>query len=327
MTYLVVTGVDKKNGLFHVVLVDGTSFNVVKDCNYAREEDIMHMVVNAGGQYVPLNFSLDRSGKLKQDCGDFSRFSPRGSAVVLAEIKSPGGRTLGYRLLSCANNICVNLKTEEILQREALMPKNEHFLQNGIVRNNAVNCYPLKPYPMLTMNVSKPAKKPTVKAPAKPASQKVAKSEFSKEQLKELESCKNAGINPHLIANPKLSPEQMRIIWVSKSKGCMSEHFASPKYTPDVMKFYGDRFYDAQTVADCKELLSHPELSVDELSELYLCVCEEVPYSEFIGLSPEEIFVKREQLTGTYWGNISAFSMSDYTEKAINAAQRIREGL
>lgn len=347
MGYVVVTGADKKSGAYHAVAVEPESFSVVGDYGYVTAENLVRAVYNGGSNLTPLNFSVDRSGKIVQDCGDFNRFSSRGSAVVLAEIKSKGGRVLGYRLLSCVNNAVVNLRLEEILQREKAMGNGEHFLQNGIIRRNTVNCYPMKPFPVLTVDgpVKKAPPKPAgmtpemekrfkeagtfvpkkAKTTPKPPIPKPAGMEFTEKQRDELSKCKTAGVDQRLIANPGLSPAQMRVLWVAKSKGCMSEAFADPRYSTDVMKFYADRLYDKQTVADCQELLAHPELSTEELNELYACVCQGVPYSGLIGLSATDIGVKREMAAGQYWGSSDVFD-DGYMEKAANVARRLQSG-
>lgn len=348
MLYVVVTAADKKAGKFHCVAVQSDTFNVIDDYGFVTSEAIVNVISSSGGQIVPLNFSIGPNRQIVQNCGDFSRFSQRGSAVVLAEIKSKGGRVLGYRLLSCANNACVNLRLEEILQREKSMGENEHFLQNGIIRKNTVNCYPMKPFPVITVEgTKKSAPKqagaasgaaggtPTPAGPAQRPKQRPAgkrkytAADFSEKQLSEMSACKKAGVSPDLIKNPDLSQQQMRILWVSKSKGCMAEAFADPRYTPDQMKFYADRLYDKQTVADCKEMLEHPELSPEEMSELYACVCDGVPYSEYIGMSATDISVKREMATAKYWGSSSVFKDDDdpdYVHKALGAAIRIKSG-
>lgn len=328
MGYLVITGVDKKTSTYHSVLVEPTAFTVSTDYGFVPEETIVRFL-SSNHNVAALNFSLDRNGKIQQNCGDFSRFSKRGSAVVLAEIKTRGGRILGYRLLSCANNAVVNTKLEDILARErAYSTSGEHFLQNGIIRNNTVNCYPQKPFPVIQTDMKHGAAKKAVEEPRQPKAvqpkKAVAKQEdFSKEQLQELTRCKNAGVNPVFITNPKLSPAQMRVLWVAKSKGCMAESFADPKYSTDAMKFYADRLYDKQTVADCSDLLAHPELGVEELGELYTCVCQGVPCSQFIGMSATDIDVKREMEVAKYWGSIDSFD-SDYLEKAANVARRMK---
>lgn len=337
MGYIVVTSADKKSGPYHVVAVDEKTYSVIGDYGMVTEAQIVQFMRSGSGNDIqPLNFSIDRNGKLVQDCGDFGRFSLRGSAVVLAEIKSKAGRTLGYRLLSCANNACVNLRLEEILQREKSMGDNEHFLQNGIIRNNTVNCYPMHPFPVMMVDgaVKKPAKRPTKDIPkqenppvkTQAAVQRKHHAPLSQAQSREAELCKQRGISPKLISNPDLTPEQMRVLWVSKSKGCIAESFADPRYSADVMKFYADRLHDEQTVEECKEMLEHPELTPDQLSELYACVCQGVPYSDLIGLSPTDISVKREMAVAEYWGDQTYFD-STYLEKAANLAMRLHQGL
>lgn len=335
MAYFAVIGVDKNSGLLHTVIVDPATYTVVGDYGYVSL-DAVSQRLRGGGDVIPLNFSLDKSGKLVQNCGDFNRFSKHGSAVVLAEIRSRGGRTLGYRLLSCATKACVNLKTEEIIQREKAMPNGEHFLQNGIVRNNTVNCYPMKPFPVMTVDTG--ARKPIPKSqmaptpkPVKPVRKEAPKEpkQFTKEQLDELRKCKERGGDVSLIHNPQFSPAQMRVLWIAKSKGCCAEAFANPQLSVDSMKFYADRLYDQQTVMDCSELLAHPELGTEELSELYACVCQGVPYSELIGLSASDIDVKRNMAVQQYWGSSRAFDSpvsADYEtdERALLAARRVR---
>lgn len=332
MGYVVVTGVDKNTGLYHAVNVDSEQFTLVTDYGFVTEENLAKFTVSGGDHTIPLNFSVDRAGKLVQNCGNFSRFSPKGSAVVVAEIKSKGGRILGYRLLSCANNAIVNLRLEEILQKDKLMG-DDNFLQNGIIRNNTVNCYPQKPFPVMLAAVPKPkaTPKPAEPAPKQRATPKPPKApprpkqqmHFSDKQQLEIYNCQKKGIPTNLIRNPNLSPEQMRVLWVSKSKGCLSEYFNDPAYGVEAMKFYADRLYDKQTVVDCAEMLEHPELTPDELSELYACVCQGIPYADYIGMSPTEISVKRDMESAHYWGSQSEFD-SGYLEKAANAARRLR---
>lgn len=159
MKYLVVTGVDKNTGLYNTVCVDSDSFTVVNQLGYVDEAYIVTQARTGAGQVKPLNFSITQNGKLNQSCGAFTRFSQRGSAVILAEIQNRGKKTVGYRLLSCANNACVDMSTADVVARELNMPDGEHFLQNGIVRNKAISCYPNNPFPVINDASSGGAKK------------------------------------------------------------------------------------------------------------------------------------------------------------------------
>lgn len=324
MAFIAVTKTNKTdNGLFYHAVGITDEFEYKADLGFLDEVGLIACTFNYG--LTPINFSIDRNKKLIMDCGDFARFSDKGSAVILAELKTRGGKVLGYRLLSCANNAVVNLKLEDILQREALYGENEHFLQNGIIRNKTVNCYPRKPFNVITVNSQKRKvanSNSNNTSSTKPRKQ-VSKSEFTKEQLNEIALCEKNHINPKFIKNPKLSPSQMRVLWVSKSKGAYSESFANPKLSSDAMKFYADRIFDKETAEDCKELLNHPELSVDELSELYSCLCEGLPYEKYIGRSAVDIRTARDMECAKYWGSSSKFD-TDYYEKALNFACRVK---
>lgn len=302
-----------------VVITD--EYDYKSSLGWLDETHLILSVINYG--LTPINFSIARNRKLVMDCGDFARFSKNGSAVILAELKTKGGKILGYRLLSCAKNVVTNLRLADILQREAAYGENEHFLQNGIIRNKTVNCFPRKPFKTIIINESKMAKKPVDAHKVEPVKKESHKVEFSPEQLKELRMCENNGINPRFIKNSKLSPSQMRVLWVSKSKGAYSESFANPKLSTDAMKFYADRIFDKKSAEDCKELLAHPELSIEELSELYACVCEGIPYEKYIGKSATDIRVARDMECVKYWGSSSKFD-TDYYEKALEVARKIK---
>lgn len=316
---LAITGyrIEKGTGLYHCVCI-ADDYSTCTDSGWQLENAVINQVYNG---LTPVNFSVSRDRKIKQDCGDFARFSKNGSAIVIAELQSNRGRNLGYRLLSCANNLLVNLKTEDILQREATYG-TEHFLQNGIIRNKTVNCYPLKPFPVIT--VSGGSKKPTArKHDDKIKTSNTKKQTFTQEQLNEIALCEKNNINSRFIKNSELSPGQMRVLWVSKSKGALSERFANPKLSVDAMKFYADRLYDKQTADECSDMLKHTELSVPELTELYSCICQGIPYEKYIGLSATDIQVKRDQESVQYWGAASKFDV-DYYEKAMNVAMKIK---
>ena len=100
----------------------------------------------------------------------------------------------------------------------------------------------------------------------------------------------------------------------------MSESFAKPYYSVDVMKFYADRLYTEQVVNSCKPMLSHPELGVDELSELYHCIILGVPYEDLVGKNADEISLERERRI-----NEDAISTeSDLIEKAVFSMMKIK---
>lgn len=320
MSYIAITGIQEKNIAHAVVITD--DFN-------RMERDLGWIPLSTSillePSFTPVNYKVV-NGAVQAACGDFGRFSRLGSAVVLAEVKTKGGKTIGYRLLSCATNVITNLKTEDILAREKQYGE-EHFLHNGIIRNGAVCCYPDSPFPVITLAQQRLNKTPKSETPKKPKSrpmpQKAEPMNFTREQEKEISMCEKSGIDPKLIRNPKLSQSQMRVLWVAKSKGAMSEYFANPNLSTDAMKFYADRVFNKESYNEVKEMLAHPELGVDELGELYACVCEGIPYSDFIGMTASEIDVEREKARNIYWGSSSMFD-PDYYDKAANVARKMK---
>lgn len=153
MVYAVITGYDKASKLYTVASVsDGELASMGRQQMY--EDTLVTSILFGNNQIIPMNFGIDKEKRtIIQNSGSFSRFSPAGSAVVLAEIRDANGKTVGYRLLSCASNACVNMSTADILQRERNMPEGEHFLQNAVVRSNAISCYPNRPFPCIQTDV------------------------------------------------------------------------------------------------------------------------------------------------------------------------------
>lgn len=327
MSYIVIVGVVKAS--YHCALIDDT-FSTVKDMGWGAPIDIVKLALRMNAQ--PLNFDIDQAKyTVAQNFGSFDRFSDSGSAVVVAELRSRSERVLGYRLLSCANLQLVNLKTEDIVTRSE--KQDNPFLQNGIIRNNTVNCYPHHKYQVLHIEDYK-AQQTKVKADAPvqpiPPKRKPLKPKFkqikpySEDQKLELSRCLAAGGDAKLLANPELSTEQMRVLWVSKMNGAVAECFKDPRIPTDSMKFYSQRIVSKKIAADCKEMFQHPELSVDQLSELYLCVCAGVDYSDLMDKSPVEIQVERENRSREYWGDAKDLDDGSYLIKAANVASRLK---
>lgn len=319
MAYLVVCQFDRARSLCHCVKIsESGDFNMEGDLGWLPLSQVGLIVMQ--NQFRPLNFSLDRHGSVVTDCGDFSRFADSGCAVVLAEIKTTTGRTLGYRLLSCSTLVILNKVTQDIVD---LANNQTHpFLQNGIIRNKTVNCYPLHPYPVMTVGTEtrKRVSHPVAEKPTKKAS-KVQ--EFTEEQLKEIKRCRENGLNSKFIENPALSPQQMRVLWVSKSKGAYAEAFASPKYSVDVMKFYADRIMNTAIAKECEAMLAKPDLTTDKLAQLYLCVCYGVKFDDLLDLDVTSITTKRQARTVKFWSG-SEVTADDLYDKAIAFAEKMR---
>lgn len=297
----------------HVMLIDD-NYNAASGVVTKTRDELVSLV--RSNNLKPVNFSIDRNNTLKEDAGSFKRFDKTGVGVVVAEIQNPYGRSLGYRIIQSTTGVLVNMKTEEIVQKEKVLGRP--FLQNGIVRNNTVNCYPLHSFPVIKVQ-----KAPKQKAERKPVEKvKAPKTQvpYTKEQLAELNFCKSKGINTSFIENPQLTPEQMRICWVAKGKGVFAEYFAKPEYSTEVMKFYADRLVSNLAVKECTLMLKNPELKVSELSELYLCVCDGVDYTSVLNEPAFKIRLHR---------NKNSLFSEEYDEgisfdKALDVARKLK---
>lgn len=423
MGYIIVANYNKdKNMCLCLGITDDGQFNVAQNYGVLNLDTLGNFVIT--NKLTPLNFSVDRNGNVVQDNGSFSRFEGSVVGIVIAEIISKTGKRLGYRVVSSSRPIAANLKIEEIIKRNDELKKvNKTFLQNAIIRDNAVACYPQKPFKTMMLSTKGTVKerkklesdiKYSVERICKGTEQpigmnlmtdkelntyvidlclacnrannqsktlnsvyientlswlisnkalnqavnsvirfqdglvdyakevyfeqvnnpKFAKwfaenklyindkinladrqeramakathfnpADYNSDSLKEIAACKSKGIDPSFLYNPNLASKQMRVLWVAKSKGVLVDYFAKPEYNEDVMKFYADVLYNKDVADECKEMLKHPELSVDQLKELYLCACEGIDYSDMIGLTPDQIRVAKLSKADSIWGN------------------------
>ena len=304
MSYAVVINFDKSTKMCTCAGVSDDFKSVLGGTNVPLS-NLGNFVVQ--GNLKPLNFSIDKDGSVTMDCGDFSRFSKLGSAVVLQELVTKKGKILGYTLLACKNAAIANLKLDEILKREEAYGKDEHFIQNGIIRNDAVCCYPRKPFNQVIVNLGGDKKKAkssdNVKSTKK--SKSVNAKEFTPEQIKELKLCEKNGVSSKFIYNPELKPKQMRILWMAKKDGCPAEVFSNPKIPVDVMKVYANMIFDKTLADECSTLFVHPELDADQARELILCVYDGVDCSSLVDKNYMDIRTKRYELSGRYWMDLN----------------------
>lgn len=335
MQYGVISNFNKVNKLYNFCIISGDgTFNITgfKTCT---EDEVVNASKSLGLKL--LNFSISKDNKIKEDSGSFTRFDERGVFVVLAEITNKAGKTLGYRVLESTTNTVVNKRTEELVKLEK--SANRPVMQNGIVRNGSVSCYPLHQFPSIVIGDSIKKSKNKVKEVnkvkeetkpiKKPSSDKKEDSSiFSPAQKSEITTCRSRGINSKFIENPELTPEQMRVLWVSKSKGALSEYFAKPEYSVDVMKFYADRLLNKKSVESCKELLNHQELTVPQLVELYMCIVSGVDYDDLLDKDAYTISTERMMRENQLWENPVPISKQalddDILRKAVGYVKSVR---
>lgn len=321
MSYIAVQYFNKATNDCIITKIDEKTFNA-ETAGVSVKLDALGAIV-VQNNLKPVNFSVGRHNEVVMDCGSFDRFNLNGCAVVLAEIKTRSGRNMGYRLLSCANGVIVNMTTKDIVDKAKA--QSHPFLQNGIIRNDTVNCYPLHPYPVIETGVKLDKNKPR-KAERKPQyTEQTMNQVYTDEQLNEIKLCRQEGIDSKLIENPKLSAKQMRVLWMSKKNGSLAEHYAKPEYPVDVMKFYADRFKSIKIVKECNLMLQHPEFDVAKLGELYLCVCYGVDYADLLNKDVSHIEVERELRRANTWGTLSDRAKDDILMKGLAFARKVKD--
>lgn len=268
----------------------------------------------------PLNFSLNNKGDIIEDCGKFSRLATC-SGIVLAELVNKAGVIKGYKVLKRDGSIS-NYTKEDILR--VAHEANAPLFQNAIVRNNSISCYEGHPFEKIVIQGKQKQKGKA--HPIRHDAKKATPASYDSNQTYEMNLCKSKGIDPRLIANPDLSSEQMRVLWVSKQKGALSEYFCSPKYSVDSMKFYADRIVNKKIADSCADMLSHPELTPDQLNELYQCVCRGIPYSDLCDKDANSIYLERLARDEELWGNVTDEKLvdTDILDKAVRSAMKLK---
>lgn len=333
MPYIVVENVGRdgnKEQVCKVGLYDEGTLTRLGTCTVLKLAELGRFVLSRG--YKPLNFSVTSNGEVQQDAGSFDRFHPGGVMVVLGRYTSRGGRTVGYRLVSSLSGAVVAMRTGDILARAKGLDRP--FLQNGIIRGDMINCYPSHDYKVLFADTKQSRRVQTGEAVTvqdrgtaamvqrREKAESSGGAKFTAEQLKEIQACREKGIDSKFIEDVRLTPKQMRILWVSKSNGALSEYFASPEYSVQAMKFYADRLFGKKLVKDCMPMLRVPTLTVDKLSELYLCVCDGVDYTDLLGYSADTINVER--LKRTVFVD-TGFTEDDMYDKAVGVLRRMNK--
>ena len=298
MRYAVVINYNEQKDICLVAVVENGNYRNVIGVYQVAQKQLASWCKSNNLQ--PFNFSIGSDFSVKQDAGMFNRFE-KAYGVVLARVFTYRMKLLGFRIINKSGAV------QDVTLNDIV--KNGVVLQNAILRQGAIQCYTGYPFDEIVMP-----------KPAKPISQPSSTaSEFTDAQLKEINTARKQGVTTQgLIENPQLSPNQMRVLWVSKRNGSLSEMFAKPCYSVPVMKFYADRIYNDKSVSLCKQLLAHPELDVEELEELYLCILTGVNINSLIGKSASDIRFERNKKCKVIK------SKSDLVDNALRVANKIR---
>ena len=310
----------------YLVSVIDSNYNVIKQHNLDKQ-GLIDLIVTL--KIKPLNFSINRKYEIVEDCGALTRLKNSiGVLIILATIENKKGDILGYKVISSANGNSFNLDMNAItnLHKERVNTKDNVLFQNGIVRtlgNNklSISCFPMKPFDKVVID-NKVEQRPTVvkRDTAKKVYKEIPKIEqpinveLSATQCKEIERCRQAGVDPSILSDTRLTDKQMRILWMAKSKkGSYVECFANADFSEDSMKFYADRIYDKETADKYKILLDRPDLEVDSLQQLTTMIDNGIPCEDLLDKTPEDIYCARIERSEQY-DNFSDFGRVDPSE-------------
>lgn len=180
--------------------------------------DIPKGAINIAHVY-PLNFSL-QNGQVVEDCGKFDRL---GGLIVLAELHEDR-KIKGYRVFDSRTCKIIN-----IVKRDLLEYSKVNTVQNAIIRNNQVACFPNKPF--LEINISK--EKEPVRGRQK------------KEDV----------------------PSNVKAMSALKRRG-FSSYLCNPKLKPETVKYFAQHIMDEETAKRCKPIANNPKLNLHQVETL-----------------------------------------------------------
>ena len=146
--YFVVNAYDTKQKRYHVVGVSD-DFKQCRVFGFCDKTNFLSALAHS--KATPLNFSVVNND-IVEDCGVFTRFDKAGTVVVLCEVQNPKG-VIDYVVLAYkgtpAQPYITRITEKTILVKEEQYGEHRHFVQNAMVRNGAVTCYPNKPFTLI----------------------------------------------------------------------------------------------------------------------------------------------------------------------------------
>jgi len=340
--YAVITGYDAVNEVVILTVVNeigGTTAGMEIDFEVVKSMPVpLSKFRLATVNMIPLNYELSSNGELLETCGSLNRLANKGTGVVLAEVVSKGGRGLGYKVL--IDGKIVNLQKDKIVQLAEL--KENPPLHNAIVRGGTVNCYPNKPFNKIVMRSTTKTRsekrqsnteihhKVSGNTEVQPKKRPI----FGEAEQSELKKLQAKGYDTSFIKNPDLNAEQIRVLAISKKKGAFAECFADPRLSSDAMIFYADRIHSEEMAEDLKVLLERPDLPVDNVTELYRCICDGIEVDDLLDKSPEDIYIQRNKRQELIWSPIvrdmwfdDLLSKAKFSAKVLKDEEASSEGV
>ena len=318
----VIVGIDKTNNtnLYRTIACkyntneSGNATDWEFKCTILPEVDMINYMKTTPINW--LNAKLENNS-IKGRSASFNRFTDSNSNhhpyVIISQINTPDGRTLGYKVANYNGQI-QNVKLKDILDYSLKATKNNNVpIQNAIYVDNEVDkagklikkafikSYPECPFiiEQIAMKKQKSDVKTTVNIQENKKTLNHLEEIYSKDQLKVLYKGKKQGLKISIYANPKLSAEQMEVLRNGLEKKINVTYVANPAFDTKCMRYYIDCL---KYKIDIRRFLD-PKYSLGQLSELSAGVEAGIDISPFKdpSLSPTDMAEIRERLESKIW--------------------------
>lgn len=296
--YIVITNVsdDKRQ---YMVMILNSEFQIQSKgvVDYQR-------LCSLSTQCIPLNYSI-QNGVIKDDCGQFSRLKNNGITLIVLCALTVRGRSMvkHYKVLNAKTGMIQVVDRESLLRQQSLQ-KDIPLLQNAIIRGGTISAFPGKEFHRVEI-------RPTGKTPSK-------KSETHDKDP-------NKAVSPDFMNGNNFTKDQVLMLVKAKKRGVPVEMFASDKIPTDVLEFYCDTMVDKNIAEDCKPMFDNPNLSKNQVEELYQCVMMGMSIEELANgdKTPSEIEIERLNKGMDTWGNFKYKTPLDteLVEKCVRMAE------
>jgi hypothetical protein len=275
------------------------------ECKMLQEQQVIQ-TITSGAKW--LNIKLDGK-EIKGSAGALSRFedAEHKPFVIISQIESEDGRTLGYKVASYDGNV-KNIPLREMIaygnriSKAGKIPvQNAIFVPEEADKKAHYKSYPNCSFISEVIKVQKNQYTETKKVNINENKKTLNKLDeiYSKEQIAELKTGKANEVDIKIYANPALSAKQMKVLREGLESKLNVRPLAFPEYSEEIMKYY---ILDMKNGLDIRKYLNS-KYSIGQINELSVAVEEGLDISKMANpkLKPEEMAEIRERLESNIW--------------------------
>lgn len=281
-TFGIVVGIDKVNtiSMYRVLIAtamkkEDKQYNWKFECKMMDDKQVIQ-TFSSGAKW--LNIKLE-SGKIKGSTGSLSRFedTKHKPFVIISQLVSDDDKTLGYKVASYDGAV-KNIAIKEMIaygnrsSKAGVVPvQNAIFIAQDGDKKAHYKSYPNSPFivEVIHTNKNKYTEQKRVNTVKNEKTLNKLEEIYNKEQIVELKTGKQNGVDIRIYANPALSAKQMQVLRNGLEKGINVRAVAFPEYSADLMKLY---ILDLKNGLDIRKYLN-PRYNMGQVSELSLA-CE-----------------------------------------------------